>query len=33
MIIKKIKLENYTVFEDQQIVFCPGTNIRGKRNR
>ena len=27
MIIKKIKLENYTVFEDQQIVFCPGTNI------
>ena len=27
MIIKKIKLENYTVFEDQQIEFCPGVNI------
>lgn len=27
MIIKKIKLENYTVFEDQQIEFCPGINI------
>ena len=27
MIIKKIKLENYTVFEDQQIEFCPGLNI------
>ncbi len=27
MIIKKIKLENYTVFEDQQIEFGPGINI------
>lgn len=27
MIIKKIKLENYTVFEDQQIEFCKGINI------
>lgn len=27
MIIKKIKLENYTVFEDQQIEFCPGINV------
>lgn len=27
MVIKKIKLENYTVFEDQQIEFCPGINI------
>lgn len=27
MIIKKIKLENYTVFEDQLIEFCPGINI------
>ena len=27
MIIKKIKLENYTVFEDHQIEFCPGINI------
>lgn len=27
MIIKKIKLENYTVFEDQQIDLCPGINI------
>ena len=27
MIIKKIKLENYTVFEDQQIEFGPGINV------
>ncbi len=27
MIIKKIKLENYTVFEDHQMEFCPGINI------
>lgn len=27
MIIKRIKLENYTVFENQQIEFCPGINI------
>lgn len=27
MIIKKIKLENYTVFENQQMEFCPGINI------
>lgn len=27
MIIKRIKLENYTVFENQQIEFCPGVNI------
>ena len=27
MIIKKIKLENFTVFEDQQIEFDPGINI------
>lgn len=27
MIVKKIKLENYTVFENQQIEFCPGINI------
>lgn len=27
MIIKKLKLENYTVFEGQQIEFCPGVNI------
>ena len=27
MIIKRIKLENYTVFEDQQIEFEPGINI------
>ena len=27
MIIKKIKLENYTVFENQHIDFCPGINI------
>lgn len=27
MVIKKIKLENYTVFENQQMEFCPGINI------
>ena len=27
MKIKKIKLQNYTVFEDQQIEFSPGINI------
>lgn len=27
MVIKKIKLENYTVFENQKIEFCPGINI------
>ena len=27
MIIKKIKLENYTVFENHQIEFSPGVNI------
>lgn len=27
MIIKKIKLENYTVFENQQIEFSPGVNV------
>lgn len=27
MIIKKVKFENYTVFEAQQIEFCPGINI------
>ena len=27
MVIKKIKLENFTVFQDQQIEFCPGINI------
>ena len=27
MIIKKIKLENYTVFENLNIDFCPGINI------
>lgn len=27
MIVKKIKLENYTVFENQQIEFCPGINV------
>ena len=27
MIIKRVKLENYTVFEDQQIEFGPGINI------
>ena len=27
MIIKKVKLENYTVFEDQQIEFDPGINV------
>ena len=27
MIIKKVKLENYTVFEDQQIEFCSGINV------
>lgn len=27
MIIKKIKLENFTIFQDQQIEFCPGINI------
>lgn len=27
MIIKKIKLENYTVFENQQIEFSPGINV------
>lgn len=27
MIIKKIKMENYTVFEDQQIEFDPGINV------
>lgn len=27
MIIKKIKLENYTVFESQQIEFGPGVNV------
>ena len=27
MIIKKIKLENYTVFENQHVDFCPGINI------
>lgn len=27
MIIKKIKLENYTVFEKQQIEFGPGINV------
>lgn len=27
MIIKRIKLENYTVFEDHQIEFDPGINI------
>ena len=27
MIIKKIKLEDYTVFKDQQIEFVPGINV------
>ena len=27
MIIKRIKLDNYTVFEDQQIEFDPGINV------
>ena len=27
MIIKKLKLENYTVFENQQIEFSPGVNV------
>ena len=27
MIIKKIKLENFTVFENHQIEFCPGVNV------
>lgn len=27
MTIKKIKLENFTVFEDQQIEFDPGINV------
>ena len=27
MILKKVKLENYTVFENQQIEFCPGINV------
>ena len=27
MIIKKLKLENYTVFENQQIEFNPGINV------
>ena len=27
MIIKKIKLENFTVFENHQIDFCPGINV------
>lgn len=27
MIIKKIKFQNYTVFEDHQIEFSPGVNI------
>ena len=27
MLIKKIKLENYTIFENQQMEFCPGINI------
>lgn len=27
MIIKKVKLENYTVFEDQQIEVCSGINV------
>lgn len=27
MNIKKLKMENYTVFEAQQIEFCPGINI------
>ncbi len=27
MILKKMKLENYTVFENQQMEFCPGINI------
>ena len=27
MKIKKIKFQNYTVFEDQQIEFSPGVNI------
>lgn len=27
MIIKKIKLENFTVFENHQIEFCPGINV------
>lgn len=27
MIIKKIKLENFTVFENNQIEFCPGINV------
>jgi len=27
MIIKKIKLENYTVFENHQIEFSPGVNV------
>lgn len=26
MIIKEVKLENYTVFESQQIEYCPGIN-------
>lgn len=27
MIIKKVKFENYTVFENQTIEFCPGINV------
>lgn len=27
MILKKLKLENYTVFADQQIEFSPGVNV------
>lgn len=27
MIIKKAKFENYTVFEHQQMEFCPGINV------
>lgn len=27
MKIKKIKFQNYTVFEEQQIEFSPGVNI------
>lgn len=27
MIIKKIRLENYTVFENQQLEFLPGINV------
>lgn len=27
MIINKLKLENFTVFEDQQIEFEPGINV------